>query len=307
VKLRWSVLFAALALAPLSCGEPAKAPVKQDNSPAWADIWPSTPDILVVVHPQLLKGDRTYGALWKALVRAAQARGFARGATMVEALEGSSELLVGVNQNEASLVMRGVPASLDPTKIQSDDGKPFFKQVSNERAKVGEFTAADNRLSDGALFVLPDRTWVGAMGAARDRARNVFASPTHKPAPEAPAGALVSVRLGGQFLHVFERRRFAPLLKKLTSVTLSLNPGTGGLQIALAYSESDATAYGEMQAKKIAQEWAAEPLNENQRKERDWVKNAHIAYEGDVVYVHLTLPQRLIDELPNATGADLGL
>jgi hypothetical protein len=56
-----------------------------------------------------------------------------------------------------------------------------------------------------------------------------------------------------------------------------------------------------MQAKKIAADLAGNDKN------RTWIKDAKIQYEGDVVYVRLALPPRLLDELPNVTGSDLGI
>ena len=70
--------------------------------------------------------------------------------------------------------------------------------------------------------------------------------------------------------------------------------------VGLAYSEADATAYAEMQAKKIATDLSND-------KDRKWLKDAKVQYEGNVVYVHLDVPPRLLEELPNVRGADLGL
>lgn len=297
---RWLALAALLLLA--ACGEPAKAPPPKETGPDWGDVWSASPDIYAVIRPQALKADRTFGSFWKALLRAAQARGLARGATMVEAVEGAQEIIVGINQAEAALVLRGVPASLDPAAIQGEDNHPLFKLTSDERKKVQEYAAVDPRIQDGSVFVLPDRTWVGALGPARDRARTAFVAPAHRPHVEVSASALVVVRLGGKFLRLFERHKVVgPLTKKLTAATFELEPGTGGALIALAYSEPDATAYGEMQAKKIAADLAGKDPN------RAWLKAASIKYEGNVVLVRLALPPRLLDELPNATGSDLGL
>jgi hypothetical protein len=285
-----------------ACGGKTEAPVKKETGPDWGDVWTSTPEIYAVIRPQALKNDKVFGSFWRALLRAAQARGFARGATMTEVLEGAQEIVVGVNRTEAAIVLRGVPASLDPAKMQSDDGKPLFRLASDPRNKVLEYTPNDPKLADGGVFVLPDRTWVGALGAARDRARGAFAAPEHRPHVDVSANALTVLRLSGGFLRLFEKHRtFGPLMNKLSSVTFELEPGNGGAVIGLAYSESAATAYGEMQAKKIAADLAGNDKN------RAWIKDAKIQYEGDVVYVRLALPPRLLDELPNVTGSDLGI
>ncbi|MBX3231675.1 MAG: hypothetical protein KIT84_23390 [Labilithrix sp.] len=298
------VLAAALALlgATACGGGEAKPPPRQESGPSWTDIFDRTPDIYVVIRPQSLKKDSLYGSFWRALVAAAQARGIARGATMVEAVEGAQDIIVGVNQSEAALVLRSVPARLDPAKVAGEDGRPLFRSVSDERKKVIEYEVDDRRVAGaGSLFVLPDRTWVGVLGGGRDRARASFASPANRPAPETSATALVSVRLGGAFLRLFERHALlGPLTKKLTSATIELQPGSGGVVVALAYAEAAATAYGEMQAKKIAAELAKAP-------DRAWLKDAKIAYEGDVVFVRVSVPPRLLEELPKVRGEDLGL
>lgn len=298
---RFVALLAAVLVALPACGgEPAKAP-RKEAGPDWGDVWSDTPEIYAVVRPQALKNDRTFGSFWRALVRAAQARGFASGASMVEAAEGAQEIIVGLGKGGAAVVLRGVPARLDPASIQGEDHRPLFRLASDERKKVAEYAANDPKLSDGSLFVLPDRTWVGALGPARERARGAFAAPEHRPHIEVSASALAVVRLSGGFLRLFERHRvLGPLTKKLTSVTMELLPGTGGLVIALAYSASDATAYGEMQAKKIASELGSD-------KDRSWLKDAKIQYEGDTVFVRVAIPPRLLEELPNASGSDLGL
>lgn len=297
------LLVVAALIGGAACGgEPPKPPPRQESGPSWTDVFAATPDIYIVIRPASLKKDQLYGSFWRSLVSAAQARGLSRGATMVEAVEGAQEIIVGVNQSEAALILRSVPARLDPTTIAGEDGKPLFHAVSDERKKLVEYEVTDKRIAaTGGLFVLPDRTWVGVLGQGRDRARSRFASPMNQPAPSVSATALASARLGGAFLRLFERHpTYGPLTKKLTSATIELQPGGAGVVIALAYSEADATAYGEMQAKKITAELAKD-------KDRAWLKDAKIAYEGNTVFVRVAVPPRLIEELPNVKGSDLGL
>lgn len=293
-------LFVSGALL-VACGE-AKAPKKKEPEPSWTDLFVATPDIYVVMRPQALKKDQVYGNFWKALVRAAEARGIARGTTMLEAVSGAKQIIIGVNSSDATVVLEGVPASIDPTSVQDAQGHPLFKAPNDTRPKVLAYAVTDAQLANqAALFVLPDRTWVGTIGGARDRARQAFASPTGTPEPSVSSTALLSLRLQGQFLSLFQRNpTVAPLYKKLETVTIELQPGSGGVVVALAYSEADATAYGEMQAKKIANDLSND-------KDRKWLKDAKVQYEGNVVYVHVDVPARLLEELPNVRGADLGL
>ncbi len=285
-----------------ACGGKTEAPVKKETGPDWGDVWSGLPEVYVVVRPQTLRNDKVYGAFWRTLLRAAQARGFARGATMTEALEGAQEVIVGLNKGEAAVVLRGVPAQLDPAKMQSDDGKQLFHLQSDPRNRVLEYTPNDPRLSDGSLFVLPDRTWVGALGPARDRGRAVFASPEHRPHIDVSKSALAVGRISGGFIRLFEKHpRFGPLTKKLDAVTFELDPNGGTASFGLTYGESAATAYGEMQAKRIVADLAGSDKN------REWLKNAKIAYEGDTVFVRFALPPQLLNDLPNVTGSDLGI
>jgi len=306
-----ALLLAAFATSPLhGCGgdaPPAVTP-RKETAPAWADVFDKTPDLYAVIRPKALRRDGVYGAFFSALVRAAQARGIARGDTMVQAAEGAEEIIVGLDKGlDAALVLRGVPASLDPEKITDAEGRSLFRPRA-DRSKVVEYELLDRREADaGALFVLPDRTWVGALGDALLRARQAFASPVNRPAPQLEPDALAAVRVAGPLVHVLDGHpTFGVLAKKLTSATFSLRPGKGGLVVALAYEDADATAWAEMQAKRIVDELSKKSTAET-GADLAWLKDAKIAYEGTVVFVRVAVPPRLLEELPRASGADLGL
>src|SRR5262249_41418104 len=94
-------LAALLSLCVLAaCGGETPRPRahRQENLPTWTDVFEGTPDLYAVVRPQAIKRDGVYGTFWTALLRAAQARGYTRGATMVEAIEGADEILLGLNK-----------------------------------------------------------------------------------------------------------------------------------------------------------------------------------------------------------------
>ncbi|HVH42101.1 MAG TPA: hypothetical protein VM925_07145, partial [Labilithrix sp.] len=162
------VVAALLGVCSVSCGRDAPPPAsaKKEVVAAWPDVFDGIPDLFVVVRPQAIKRDGVYGAFFKSLVRAAQARTSARGDTMVQAAEGADEIIVGLAKgDDAALVLRGVSASLDPQKITDAEGHSLFRPTS-DRAKVVEYELLDRKNADaGALFVLPDRTWVGTLGA----------------------------------------------------------------------------------------------------------------------------------------------
>lgn len=297
-------LLSVLAAAPLACGgEPAPvAPKRAEPTASWADVFDGTPDLYVVLRPRALKGDPLYGTFFKSLMRAAQARGLARGDTMVGAVEGADELIVGLNKNlDAALVLRGVPASLDPQKVTDAEGQPLFR-LTTDRATILEYELLDRRAARmGGLFVLPERTWAFAIGDARARARAAFARPQNRPKPEVDPEALAVVRVSGGLVRAIERHpTYSVLTKKLLSATFALKPGKGGVVLALVYEEAGATAWAEMHAKRIVEELAKDTKNA-------WLKEAKVAYEGNTVSVRVAVPPRLLEELPNASGADLGL
>ena len=300
------MVLAALALAGTACGgeAPPPAPTKHVDTPSWADVFDGTPDLYAVLRPRALKRDALYGTFFKTLMRAAQARGIAPGDSIVQAIEGADELILGSSKGvDAALVLRGVPASIDPTRVVDRDGKLLFGLVS-DRTKVAEYELRDRSsmaAGDGALFVLPDRTWTFALGEARTRARASFAKPLNRPKPEVDADALLVLRVAGGMAHALDGHpRFGVLGKKLASALVSLKPGRGGVVLGLNYEDAAATAWAEMHAKRIVDELSKEARTA-------WLKDAKVAYEGNTVFVRVAVPPRLLEELPTASGADFGL
>ncbi|MBX3209239.1 MAG: hypothetical protein KF764_29675 [Labilithrix sp.] len=315
MKRRAAALYVAalfvLAATTCSCGgdAPAAAAPKRASAPAWADAFDGTPDLYAVIRPQAMKRDGLYGAFFKALVRAAVARGIARGDTMVRAVEGAEEIIVGLNKGlDAALVLRGVPASLDPQKITDAEGHVLFRPKS-DRARAVEYELYDRKSADaGALFVLPDRTWVGTLGGARERARQAFAAPRGRPVPEVDPDALVVVRVGGPLAHALDRHPvYGAVTQKLSSATFALKPGKGGLVVGLSYPDADATAWAEMHVKRLIDELAKDDVAAGRGGAAPaWLKDARVAYEGNTVVVRVAVPPRLLEELPSASGADFG-
>jgi hypothetical protein len=276
--------------------EPAK---RAESEPSWPDVFDGVPDLYVVVRPRALKQDSVYGSFWKSMMSAAEARGVMRGATMVEAVDGSDEIILGLGTgDDGAIVLRGVSANIDPMRIQDAKGHPLFKPIS-DRTRVVELGLVDEGHLEGSLFVLPDRTWVGALGAARLRARQVFGRPVHRPTPKVDGQALATVRVGGTLAHVLDGHPlFGRLAKRLTSATVSLMPGTGGLVALLAYPDGDAAAHGEQRARDLAAY-----LAEKDRR-LAFMKDAVVHYEGSNVTVKVAIPQRLLEELPKTTVSD---
>ncbi|MDB5220061.1 MAG: hypothetical protein JWO86_7988 [Myxococcaceae bacterium] len=299
-----------------SCGPSDDGPktARREVGPQWQDVFDGTPEIYAVVRPQAIKRDAVYGVFFKNVLRVAQAKSAMRGATTLEALEGCEEIIVGIrkdqNGEDAALVIRGVPASLDPAKMTDAAGHPVLRLVDS-RARVPEYEWIDRQSAGaGSVFVLPDRTWVGTIGDARGRARQAFASPFGRPTPKSDPEALATVRLDAATFLLGPRfansQVVGPLTRKLRAVTLALQPGKAGVIVQLQYDGEDASALAEMHTKRILDEIARQPPKPG-KASLDWLKTATVTHENNTVIVKLAIPPRLLEDLPNATGSDLSL
>lgn len=300
--------FAACAPA----ARPEQHAVRRELSPQWQDVFDGTPEVYVVVRPPAIKRDTLYGTFFKKVLRAAHARSPMRGATSLEALEGAEEIIVGLRKGEsgedAAIVIRGVPAHLDPEKITDATGQPVLSLLDTH-AKVPEYDWSDrqNALS-GSLFVLPGRTWVGVSGEARARARQALASPFGRPVPKVDADALAIARLDAT--RMSSSRRFTksplvgPLMKKLRAVTLALMPGKGGVVAKLQYADEDASAWAEMHVRRVVEELSHQTPPKG-APSLEWLKTAQISHHGNTVAVRIAVPARLLEDLPNVSPSDL--
>ena len=312
---RREALYAIAALALSGCGGNSGPPpaAKREITAQWQDVFDGTPEIFAIIRPQAIKRDQVYGPLFKSALRMAQARSEMRGATTLEALEGCEQIIVGVRKDpnsqadDAVLVLRGVPASLDAAEMKDASGQQVFRLV-DPRAKVPELEWVDRRSDgNGAVFVLPDRTWVGTIGDARLRARQAFASPFGRPIPKADPQALAVVRFDAATLlsgpRYAKSALLGPLTKKLTAVTLALLPGKDGVLATLQYSDEDASAWAEMHVKRIVEQLGGA------RPNLAWLKDAKVGRgtgaESNAVTVKVAIPPRLLEDLPKATGSDL--
>ncbi|MDB4940647.1 MAG: hypothetical protein JWP97_181 [Labilithrix sp.] len=306
-------VVAASAASVAGCGPHAERETRatrREVPPQWQDVFDGTPEIYAVIRPQAIKRDAVYGALFKSALHMAQARSEMRGVTTLEALEGAEEIVIGVRKDpqgreDAALVLRGVPASLDVARMTDTSNTPVFRLV-DPRARVPEFEWADRR-SDGAgaVFVLPDRTWVGTVGDARVRARQAFVSPFGRPAPEVDPKALAVARFEAAAVLASPRLAkssvFGPLVRKLRALTLALMPGKTGVQASFQYENEDASAWAEMHLKRIVEQLSGA------RPSLAWLKDAHVTHEENRVIVTVAVPPRLLEELPKASASDLPL
>lgn len=305
--MRRRVALAAALLGLVACSpaapppKPARAEVAQ-----WQDAFDLVPDVYVVVRPQAIKRDPIYGPFWKTVLRVASARSSFSGSYAVEVADGADEIIVGVGagREDATVVFRGVAASFDPRKMTDERGQYLFDE-GGSRGKVPEYQRRDKdaKLS---LFVLPDRTWVTALGDARDRARAAYAAPFGRPVPKVDERALAAVRLDAPALLVPRLRRspaFGPLVKKLSSLTFALLPAKEGLEASLGYEDDDAAAWAEAHAQRLAKELGSADGPKLGRLE--FVKTARISRAGAALKVRFDVPARLLEELPNVRPEEM--
>jgi hypothetical protein len=313
-----------IVLACAACGGGAKAPEVDRRAPHWEDAFDRVPEIVVVARPRALGRDRTYGPLLKALSRVAAARGVASagGERALAALESSEEVLFalgavrGAAADDMTIVVRGVRADFDATKLHDDHGGTFWGHarstaLSPVQELVHEPSVGDREARRGdppaSLFVLPERTWVVAAGPARDRAREAFAHPFGRPAPVKDTSALLLVRLDGKSLveAVPRLRRGAleALGRKLDSLTVALLPSPEGLQARLAYRDEDAAAWAELTLRQVV-----EALGREGGEKLAWLGIAKVERDptdARAVTARVTLPPSLLDRLASVTGDDL--
>ncbi len=311
------LVFVAALVASCGGGPPPAPPSRDPKTAQWQDVFDGTPEVYIVVRPQALKRDATYGNFVKALMRMAEARGDI-GVTTLQAADGSEEVIVGVSRgnglDEAVFVLRGVPADLDPAKMNDASGHAVFRLV-DPRAKVQEYEHYERGGVAASMFVLPDRTWVYTLGTARARARDAFAHPFGRPVPKVDAGALALVRLDGSSPWVGQLQRgqnLGPVLRKLRSLSVALEPGSGGLALSLQYQDEDAAAWGEMQGKRLLEDIARTANDAAAQRRRvprlfELAKDAKVTREQSTVVVRMALPAPLVQDLPNASPSDLPL
>jgi hypothetical protein len=300
--------------------EPAAAPAPSPRpaaalDPQWQDVFFETPEFLVVVRPKSLREDRIYGPLFRQAVRLARDRSKVVTATrMVESMEDAEEVILGVTEAgerpaEVVLVMAGVRADVDPAKLVDDDGAvlwtagppgPLRELVREKARQHGDDDP------DASLFELPGRTWVVASGAARNRARDVFAHPLNRPRLAYDPQALALVRIDGPSLvsHVHQLRgpgALSPVGHGLVSTLLSLPPGADhALRVVLDYAGDD-DAFASEAA--LRQTFSA--LGRSQVDRLAWLGDARVERTRRSVVATAPLPPKLIDALLSAGGANV--
>ncbi len=243
--VRSAAVIAALLLVG-ACGSCAPRPTSdagvlaRDRTPRLEDAFDGDPALLVVVRPTKLVHDPLYGPLIHRASELASARvsvAEAVGTTALAALERTDEVLLAAydrDARDAVIALRGVPADVEASRVLDTNGKPLWIHARDLAGGVEELAASDSS-ADAALFVLPRRSWVIAVGEAVPRTRTTFVEGAHglaghlTPVEEGP---LVVARLRGAALL---RARpslvdgaLAPIVRDLDVVSLDLEPGPEG-------------------------------------------------------------------------------
>jgi hypothetical protein len=310
----------AIALAAAACGggnaRPAAAP--PSNEPAWADTFEKAPRLMAVIHPQAIRRDPVYGPLLTQASQKAAGLSAAVAATRaLEAFESAEEIVVAIwddghdtpsqpssGHQDAIVVVSGVRGDVDPSRVVDAAGHTLW-QSAGVGGRVPELVRTEAG-ETASLFTLSHRTWVIALGGARDRARVAFATPSGRPEIKYDHDALLSVRLYGpavvdRFVALQRGKDLDALGAKLNWVSIALAPGKdGALVVALEYSDDEAAARAEVVVKHVV-----DVVSHDEKKRMPLLAHATITREDPRVVVgSLLLPPGFLRDLAGAKAPD---
>jgi len=180
---------------------------------AWQDAIPAAPDLLVSIRPKALRADGVYGPMLRRALELAREQRVTSGSLVLEAIEDADEVIAelgewspsapadGSGAQELLLVLRGTRGDIDPARLVGPEGDLLWSAgPSGAVRELVHERDHDGTPNPASLFELPERTWVVASGAARDRARDAFAHPSHRPEPSFAPDAFATVRIDGASL-----------------------------------------------------------------------------------------------------------
>ncbi len=200
---------------------------------------------MAVIHPQAIRRDPVYGPLLTQASQKAAGLSAAVAATRaLEAFESAEEIVVAIwddghdtpsqpssGHQDAIVVVSGVRGDVDPARVVDAAGHTLW-QSAGVGGRVPELVRTEAG-ETASLFTLSHRTWVIALGGARDRARVAFATPSGRPEIKYDHDALLSVRLYGpavvdRFVPLQRGKDLDALGAKLNWVDIALAPGKDG-------------------------------------------------------------------------------
>jgi hypothetical protein len=301
MAMRLLVAGVALSSVP-ACGGPPPAPPAKPAQPSWQDALEGSEALVALIRPKALLRDSVFGPLVKSGLAVALAR---EGNTpSLDVLTATEELVIALPKKNGAgtmVVLSGVDADRAPERVGDERGMALYKHGADARG-VAEWTSTMGK--DASLFVLQQRTWVIASGAARQRARIAFANPAGRPAPTyGDAQALAVVRLDApallQGMHF--RGSLAGVTRNLAYVTVSLLPGKKGVDVVVEYSNDDQAGFAALALEDVKKRLASDPS-----RRYAWLASSTIAREGNrEVRVHVDLPADFLDQVQRASPQDL--
>jgi hypothetical protein len=204
------------------------------------DVFDGEPALLVVLRPSRMTQDPLYGPFLRRAGELASAKAAvaeAVGSTALAVLQRTEEVVLGVydeGAHDVVIALRGPPADVDPSRIVDTVGKPIWLHARDLPNGVEELAPAEGS-DQAALFVLPRRAWVIAVGKAVVRSRTVFVEGPRKEAARFAAvddDPLAVFRLEGDALlrarPALAEGALAPMVRDLQYASISLQPGPEG-------------------------------------------------------------------------------
>ena len=139
------------------------------------------PDLVITLHPGAIARDAVYGPLLRRASELASAYAGPTnlGTTALAVFERTEEVVIAGSDGgkDAVVILRGVPADLDPLDIVDTSGHAVWRALGGDvRTLSRELGSNDG--ADAALFLAPGLVWIIASGPAIPRTRAVLLRPT---------------------------------------------------------------------------------------------------------------------------------
>lgn len=331
--MRLLVVVSIIAVTVWGCGRattPGPTTPGLVPEPHWENLFAPPPELLLVVRPRALRGDAIYGPLLRRVLQLArQQRKIVAADSLLQTMEDADEVLVGVRDLanvDFVVVVRGVPAEIDPANLVDDKGRLLWTATSGGSVRelasaatpgredaAGEGSAAlDKEIVEASLFELPARTWVIASGDARARARMSFSHPTPRAVAAvtsatnatsldgagADSQAVALVRLSGPALVRRVRALRPPGLlaavgHELASVTVALSAGSDALlRATLSYTSERSVLPAETTLRETAS-----ALSVAKPQTFAWLQAVQTRASSCSIVLETPLPRGLLDAL----------
>jgi hypothetical protein len=277
-------------------------------------------DFTITVRPTALARDPIWGPLVRRAARVAAAHGPAGehvGTTTLEALEGSDAITLAMRGNDpldAVVVLAGVPAAADPSRLVDSDGRPVWEDAHTIARGVTELSPRSAALPS-TLLVLPGRTWVVAVGAsAIDRTRAAVTRSPPAPYAPSPDEPPVTAHLRGEILdrvRTSARSGLAPIVDGLDEVELALTTGKLGRRVgertaearvtaAFVYGDERSAVAGERRGRELVEAFAQRGAH------LAWLRDTRIERRERRLDVAVVLPSAWLRDFARAETAPTG-